>query len=58
MALTRGPGSLGQATSSYAMSSLRASMFRFLLLCLAVLAGCRECMALWRVRLMGQALRR
>ena len=24
----------------------------------AVLAGCRECMALWRVRLMGQALRR
>ncbi|MGE0111202.1 hypothetical protein [Aquabacterium sp.] len=40
------------------MSSLRASMFRFLLLCLAVLAGCRECMALWRVRLMGQALRR
>jgi hypothetical protein len=33
-------------------------MFRCLLLCLAMLAGCRECMALWRVRLMGLALRR
>ncbi|MFZ2298365.1 hypothetical protein [Aquabacterium sp.] len=33
----------------------RASLFRFLLLCIAVLAGCRECLALWRVRMMGQA---
>jgi hypothetical protein len=40
------------------MSSRRTSMFRFLLLGLDVLAGCRECMALWRVRLMGQTLRR